>query len=87
MANPELCPKDPYIDKRKKAAELQTYKTPSDFDRTRQFLEMDGKVLRFFAVWDDRDAMFGEMRKFIIHVSTVLFLFLHNQEGISSRKC
>ena len=51
------------------AAELRTYKTPTDFDKLRQFLEMDRKVLRFYCVWDDRDKMFGQMRKFILHVS------------------
>ena len=62
---------DPYIENRKEKSALRTYKTPSDFDKLRQFLEMDRKVLRFFVLWDDRDAMFGEMRKFVIHVSTV----------------
>ena len=66
---PEGCPTDPYIEKRKEASALRTYKTASDFDKLRQFLEMDRKVLRFYCVWDDRDSMFGEMRKFIIHVS------------------
>lgn len=64
---PEQSPKDPYIEARTKASALQTFKTPSDFDKLRQFLEMDRKVLRFYCVWDDRDSMFGEMRKFIIH--------------------
>ena len=70
--NEEL-PQDPYITKRTKAAALQSFKTPSDFDKQRQFLEMDRKVLRFYCVWDDRDNMFGEMRKFIIHVSGLLW--------------
>jgi len=64
---PEDCPSDPYTNQRTVAAALQTFKTPSDFDKLRQFLEMDRKVLRFYCVWDDRDAMFGEMRKFVIH--------------------
>ncbi|ELU05830.1 hypothetical protein CAPTEDRAFT_167243 [Capitella teleta] len=64
---PEDCPTDPYADKRKEASALRTFKTTSDFDKLRQFLEMDRKVLRFYAVWDDRDSMFGELRKFIIH--------------------
>lgn len=25
------------------------------------------KVLRFYAIWDDTDSMFGECRKYIIH--------------------
>jgi hypothetical protein len=27
---------------------------------------MDRKVLRFYAIWDDRSQMFGEQREFII---------------------
>ena len=69
MNNSEGHPTDPYSETRRQAAALRTYATPSDFDKLRQFLEMDRKVLRFDAVWDDRDSMFGEMRKFIIHVS------------------
>ncbi|KAI0215708.1 EF-hand domain-containing protein 1 [Lamellibrachia satsuma] len=65
--SPEGVPSDPYIERRVKAAELRTYKTPTDFDKLRQFLEMDRKVLRFYCVWDDRDKMFGQMRKFILH--------------------
>ena len=95
-------PSDPYIHKRQEAAKLRGYKTKTDFDALRQFLEMDRKVrlmsyhsplndsnecigeeescycrcglqvLRFFCVWDDRDQMFGEIRKFILHVSKVI---------------
>lgn len=64
---PESIPKDPYIESRKKASELKTYKTKSDFDKLRQFIEMDRKVLRFYAVWDDRANPFGELRPFLIH--------------------
>jgi len=64
---PESCPTDPHTEHRREAAALRTYATPSDFDKLRQFMEMDRKVLRFYAVWDDRDSMFGEMRNFIIH--------------------
>ena len=63
------CPTDPYIENRKEVSALRTYKTKSDFDKLRQFMEMDRKVLRFYCVWDDRESMFGEMRKFVIHVS------------------
>ena len=69
----ESCPTDPYIQKRVHSEAPQTFKTASDFDKLRQFLEMDRKVLRFYCVWDDRDNMFGEMRKFIIHVSMIEF--------------
>lgn len=63
----EEMPTDPYIERRKDAAALRTYQTPSAFDKTKQFLEMDRKVLRFYCVWDDRDNMFGETRPYVIH--------------------
>jgi hypothetical protein len=66
---PTGVPEDPYNTKREESQALKTFKTVSDFDKLRQFLEMDRKVLRFYCVWDDRDNMFGEMCKFIIHVS------------------
>ena len=70
MNSPNLdIPSDPYIHQRTEAAAPKTCVTASDFDKLRQFINMDRKVLRFFAVWDDRDNMFGEMRQFIIHVS------------------
>lgn len=67
----EEMPTDPYIERRKDAAALRTYQTPSAFDKTKQFLEMDRKVLRFYCVWDDRDNMFGETRPYVIHVSII----------------
>lgn len=73
----ESFPKDPYIVKRGKLYEMRSYKTPSDFDKLRQFLEMDRKVLRFYLLWDDRDSMFGELRKFVLHVSIVMLNKLH----------
>ena len=66
---PESMPTDPYIERRKKAAALRTYTTPPAFDKLKQFLELDRKVLRFFCMWDDRSNMFGEMRPFVIPVS------------------
>ncbi|XP_035854447.1 EF-hand domain-containing protein 1 isoform X1 [Sander lucioperca] len=39
-----------------------SYTTPSEFDNKQQFLTMDRKVLRFFALWDDADSLFGETR-------------------------
>jgi len=49
------------------AAALRTYNTKTAFDKLKQFKELDRKVLRFYCVWDDRDAMFGEMRPFVVH--------------------
>jgi hypothetical protein len=63
---PESIPRDPYIEKRVKTSELKTYKTKTDFDKLKQFIEMDRKVLRFYAVWDDRQSTYGELRPFLI---------------------
>lgn len=41
------------------------YTTPSTYDKLKQFLEMDRKVLRFYCVWDDRDNMFGEINPYV----------------------
>ena len=62
---PEGCPSDPYTQRRR--APQYTFQTPAAFDKLKQFLEMDRKVLRFYCVWDDRENMFGEMRKFVLH--------------------
>ncbi|KAI3379061.1 hypothetical protein SNEBB_000767 [Seison nebaliae] len=63
---PELIPNDPYMEKRTHAANVKTFQTPNDYDSYKQFLEMDRKVLRFLALWDDRDSMFGEVRPYLI---------------------
>lgn len=63
---PESIPKDPYITKRNQLNELKTYKTRTDYDKLKQFLEMDRKVLRFYCTWDDRDSLYGENRPFLI---------------------
>jgi len=55
-----ICPKDPYSQSRD--LPQRTYKTPSEFDKLKQFMELDRKVLRFYCIWDDRDSMFGEIR-------------------------
>ncbi|XP_075717005.1 EF-hand domain-containing protein 1 isoform X2 [Rhinoderma darwinii] len=62
---PEGIPPDPYTELRKEPD--RTYTTPPDFDRLKQFLTMDRKVLRFFSLWDDSGSMFGETRPVIIH--------------------
>lgn len=35
--------------------------------RLRKFLEHDRKVLRFYAIWDDTGAVYGERRPFVRH--------------------
>lgn len=61
----EAIPDDPYTVGRRKPP--QQYVTKSTWDSRKRFLELDRKVLRFWAVWDDRDQMFGELRPFLIH--------------------
>lgn len=60
---PEKAVPDPYTLSRYRP--LNAYTTPSTYDKLKQFLEMDRKVLRFYCVWDDRDNMFGEIRPFV----------------------
>lgn len=73
---PEDTAVDPYNESRKQP--LRTYITPSSFDKLKQFLELDRKVLRFFCVWDDRDSMFGEMRPCVsVHFHTKSDSFQH----------
>ena len=65
---PEQPPPDPYTESRNKPP--HTFNTPSDFDKLKQFIELDRKVLRFYCVWDDRDNMFGEIRPYVSHKDT-----------------
>jgi len=67
----EDCPADPYTAARVERLTVKMAKTPSDFDKLRQFLEMDRKVLRFYCMLDDRDRLFGQFKKFILHVRYV----------------
>merc|ERR1712139_150585 len=69
---------DPYTESRKQP--LRSYDTPSDFDKLKKFLELDRKVLRFCALWDDRDAMFGEVKKYLIHYFLV-------DDSVEIREC
>jgi len=62
---PEACPPDPYTLSRKEPQ--HTYVTPPTFDKLKQFIDLDRQVLRFSAVWDDRNNMFGEMRPYTLH--------------------
>ncbi|XP_076437974.1 EF-hand domain-containing protein 1-like [Babylonia areolata] len=63
---PETAPADPYIENRRRVEALPTYKTKSAYDAKKQFLELDRRVLRFYAMWDERKHMFGENREFVI---------------------
>lgn len=65
----EKIPADPYTESRREAA--RTTKTKSDFDNLSRFLKLDRKVLRFDAIYDDRDSLFGDVRAFIFHYYVV----------------
>lgn len=36
-------------------------------DRLKQFLTQSSKVLRFYAVWDDRGGLYGDRRPYVVH--------------------
>ncbi|NXI34158.1 EFHC1 protein, partial [Galbula dea] len=62
---PEKMVPDPYTEHRRLPP--QKHITPSDFDKLKQFLTYDKQVLRFYAMWDDTDSMFGENHSCVIH--------------------
>ena len=71
MSPPEAIPTDPFSQTRKAADKpITTYVTPTDYDKYKQFLSLDRKVLRFYCVWDDRGMMFGELRPFVRNACT-----------------
>nr|XP_022908102.1 EF-hand domain-containing protein 1-like isoform X1 [Onthophagus taurus] len=63
MGEPEEMPPDPYIQNRILSSQRHMSKTPAADDIMRRFLEYDGKVLKFNALWDDRDSEYGEIRR------------------------
>jgi len=78
IMNPvEDCPADPYTAERVERLTIKMAKTPSDFDKLRQFLEMDRRVLRFYCMLDDRDRLFGQFKKFILHVRYLSLRYIH----------
>ncbi|KAI5063481.1 hypothetical protein GOP47_0022028 [Adiantum capillus-veneris] len=50
----------------KESLKKHPLRTHKDFPN-KQFLENDGKVLRFFAVWDDRESVYGDRRPYVLH--------------------
>ncbi|XP_033932245.1 EF-hand domain-containing protein 1 [Pseudochaenichthys georgianus] len=60
LNDPQPMPVDPYGQSRKNT--LPSHITPSNFDQMQQFIDMDRKVLRFFALLDDADALFADTR-------------------------
>jgi hypothetical protein len=68
VADPVEAPRDPYQNARDVQDGSQNPLRPYErVDTLKQFLEHDRQVLRFEAVWDDRDTKFGELRRFRLH--------------------
>ncbi|XP_048191386.1 EF-hand domain-containing family member C2 [Perognathus longimembris pacificus] len=62
------CPNDPYMKMRKEILEaVEPLRPYLAVDNLRQFLEYDGKVLRFFCLWDDSVSLFGDRRDLVLH--------------------
>lgn len=57
-------PEDPYLAKRSEKPAPMKKSTDLSLQR---FLAYDRVTLRFFAVWDDRSSLFGDVRRFIFY--------------------
>lgn len=59
---------DPGLEMRRRASSAIQPKRPSvHVDTLGKFLLNDRKVLRFYAYWDDRQSMFGDVRDLIVY--------------------
>ena len=77
----EEAPADPYTVARRQAEQPGTLaQAPNDFDKLRQFLTLDRKVLRFYCIWDDRESLHGEKRHF-----TLLYFLVDDTVEIRER--
>lgn len=60
----EEMPIDPYLEARNRSRR-QEHAVGKTEKPLKKFLQNDRKVLRFYAVWDDRENMHGEVRDFV----------------------
>ncbi|KAJ7988088.1 hypothetical protein DPEC_G00320000 [Dallia pectoralis] len=65
LNDPEQTPVDPYIQRRSQP--VRSFVSPAEADRLEQFLTKDRQVLRFFALWDNTESLYGETRPVTIH--------------------
>ncbi|XP_050016786.1 EF-hand domain-containing family member C2 isoform X1 [Alexandromys fortis] len=67
--NPPLPrPVDPYMKMRRETLEfVDPFRPYQSFDTLKRFLQFDGKVLRFFCLWDDSHSLFGDRRELVLH--------------------
>ncbi|XP_014773164.2 EF-hand domain-containing family member C2 [Octopus bimaculoides] len=67
IPKPGTVPKDPYTEYRRTVDEGQKPMRPyQKIDMLKQFLVHDQHVLRFYCLWDDSDAMFGDPHKMVL---------------------
>lgn len=67
-ADEEEIPQDPHTLSRRVVEQPNCeYQSPSDFDKLKQFVSLDRKVLRFDCLWDDRESLHGEIRYLTLH--------------------
>nr|BAC26479.1 unnamed protein product [Mus musculus] len=65
---PGQCPLDPYMKMRRETLEfVDPFRPYQSFDTLKRFIQYDGKVLRFFCLWDDSTSLFGDRREFVLH--------------------
>uniref|UniRef100_A0A672IEE7 EF-hand domain (C-terminal) containing 2 n=1 Tax=Salarias fasciatus TaxID=181472 RepID=A0A672IEE7_SALFA len=65
---PAEAPADPYCSLRQQLEDSMKPLRPYErHDTLRQFLDHDGKVLRFYCLWDDTESAFGERRELVLH--------------------
>ncbi|KAK7796682.1 hypothetical protein U0070_024104 [Myodes glareolus] len=61
-------PVDPYMKMRRETLEfVDPFRPYQSFDTLKRFLQFDGKVLRFFCLWDDSHSLFGDRRELVLH--------------------
>ncbi|XP_024522463.1 EF-hand domain-containing protein 1 [Selaginella moellendorffii] len=83
VGNEEDVPGEP-LSAYRKSLERHRVKVHKEY-ANKQFLENDGKVLRFFCVWDDRGAVYGERRPYVLHYfladDTIEILEMHERNN------
>ncbi|CAG5017885.1 unnamed protein product [Parnassius apollo] len=85
LSKEEELPIDPYTEKERWKSVQPPKRLKSYDDALRRFLEYDGKVLAFNAVWDDRDSVNGELGEYkllyFLQDDTIAIKELHDGRG------
>ncbi|XP_032422797.1 EF-hand domain-containing family member C2 isoform X1 [Xiphophorus hellerii] len=68
LNEPATVPEDPYTNLRQQhEASMNPLRPYERLHPLKQFLENDGKTLRFYCLWDDTDNLFGDQRELVLH--------------------